>query len=125
MPKKKKRKYNIEKINKPVEQTIQEYGDLKSDLQSGVHQPFWVSLKRVIEENVSYLSKQIENNVDNLTDQQLRLMVKWRNINRELITLPESLINSLELQDRNIKSVTDLDPYYKTYKEIVQDERTR
>lgn len=117
MPKKRQKK---EEVLVPVlQQVVDPFLDMKTALESGLQSPFWQVLKRVIDDNVVFLSSKIEQNVDDVDDKQLRLLVKWRNLNKELSMLPESLLRSLQLAGETKKETTQLDPYFKTFEEIM------
>ncbi len=108
-------KKKIENINKPLDPSK----ELAENLRSGLNSIFWIEMKKIIQENINYLTSQIlgETN-EEITDEQLRMLIKWRGLNKELIDLPESIIKSVE-QFETIPEFTDLDPYHKTFESIM------
>ena len=111
---------------KQEEKPNQDLHNFRAVLEAGRQSEFWQLLKKIIQENVDFLSSKLEGNTDDLEDAKLRLLLKWRNVNKELLVLPDSLIKSLDNAIKggeSDKGWSDLDPYHKNYGEITEDER--
>ena len=104
MPKKKK------EIKVPSDPT----GDLITSLRSGLQSPFWLAMKEIIQENVDFLDSRIKSEGEEMSEFNLKLLIKWYNLNKEMLTLPESLIESVSGEEK-LPKFRDLDPYYKTF----------
>ena len=86
-------------------------------LKSGLHQPFWQILRRIIQANVDYLGDQV-NDDEELSDRQRNLLRKWRKLNKELLELPEKLITDME---EGIVESQDFSVYHETIESIKKD----
>lgn len=79
-------------------------------IKSGIDQPFWKELKKIIKINVDHLTKQIVGDTkEDFTDEQRNQLIKWRALNQELVNLPDEIIASIE-EDGATKPI-DFDPY--------------
>ena len=83
-------------------------------IKSGIEQPFWKELKRIIKLNVDFLDKQILEDDDEELDTEIKttkraLLRKWRNLNKELLKLPNEIIESIE--EGGETRPTNYDPY--------------
>lgn len=95
-------------------------------LREGARTPFWLGLKQIIEENIAYLDRIIIGEGLTLDEDaewsehfeitKRDLLRKWRNLNRELLDLPEKVAQSAEMT--TIQLPTQLQPYESVHDEI-------
>lgn len=93
-----------------------------TDMRAGINSAFWQTICEVIKANVNFLGEQILAGTDEkgepLNEMQLRQMRKWRNLNVELLTIPEKCIKDME---QGVANPVEFDPYYKVYSDILAD----
>ena len=93
-------------------------------LREGAKQPFWLGMKKAIQDNVDYLTDRV------LNDETLSVLEtgvtkrdyvrKWLEYQKELLDLPEKIANSIEVKGET-KSI-NLDPFKGKIGEILKEE---
>lgn len=80
-----------------------------ADLRDGLDSPFWRTLKKITEQNIVDVQADINAaNESDLSNEKLRNLIDWRNFLEHFLTLPESVIESLQQGETE---PTNYDPY--------------
>lgn len=96
-----------------------------SILREGLSGRFWGILKLHLQENVDWMTDVINGDVvddemGKLSPETREELVKWRMKCKELLELPQRMISSME---QGKTEPISLDPYFSTYKELVDSNR--
>lgn len=79
-------------------------------LKSGIEQPFWRVMKKLIQQNVDYMTAQIVGDTkEELSDAERSKLIDKRQLNKELLSMPETLMGDLEAGKTNVPQ--NYDPY--------------
>ena len=97
-------------------------GNIIAALISLQNSPGWAIIKKILDDNISYLEKSILDKIDpiakcSLSDEDVELLRLKRNLNIDLRDTPK---NFLEAINRNSELPQNYDPYYKTNDEILK-----
>lgn len=97
-----------------------------ADMKAGMNSAFWLTISEIIKANIEFLADQILTGVDadgnELTPAQIKDLRKWRNMNAELLLIPEKALKSME---EGVANPVEFDPYYKVYQDILIDNQSK